>query len=289
MLLRILKQPLLHFLILGALIFVAYEFAAEPEPEEEGVSNLIVVDRAALLTYMQYRAQAFEPELFAAELDAMNTEELGALTAAFVREEALYREALRMGLERGDYNIRQRLVQKVEFLLENLLAGQIEPTDAELQAFFDARSEDYRVASAYTFTHIFFDGQQDTDGARSRAMALLGNSGSISFEQASQHGDRYPFLQNYVDRTRDFVANNFGADFVSTLDTFTPGELWQGPVQSRYGWHLVLLRARSEPRQPQLAELRERVLDDFRYEAITRAREQAETRVVDAYRVAVEL
>ncbi len=287
---QFLKQPLVHFLVLGGLIFLAYAMTADPAVEAAADGgNTIVVDRAALLDYMQYQAQAFEPEVFEARLAEMSDEEIDALVAAYVREEALYREGLGMGMDQADYVIRQRIVQKVEFLLENLVAADINPTDADLQAYYDARVADYLSDSVYTFTHIFFDGQADMAGARAKAVALLADSADIAFEQSSQHGDRYPFLQNYVERTRDFVGNNFSADFVAQLDALTPGENWQGPFASRYGWHLVMLRARTEPQTPPLADIRDRVVDDYRYDMLVQSREDAEARVIAEYPVSVQL
>lgn len=288
------KQPLLHFLVLGALIFVVYEWRAEPEAEAvvaPEVSSLIEVDRAALLAYMQYQAGAFDPDLFAARYDAMDMAGRQALATDFVREEALYREALKLGMDQGDYIIRQRLVQKVEFLLENLAMADVNPDAAALEAFYQSRIADYAVAPAYTFAHIFFDNQQGgPDQARARAEATLANSMVIDFGQAGEHGDRYPFLQEYVERSRDFVVNNFSADFVDELDRLMPGEeSWRGPFASRYGMHLVMLRARTEGFTPPLAEISERVLADYRYEAMLRGRQEAEARVVADYTVALEL
>jgi hypothetical protein len=291
MLARILKQPLLHFLVLGALIFLIYALRGESPTATitEQPDNVIVVDRTALLDYLQYQAQAFEPELFEARLAAMSEDEIDALIMAYVREEALYREGLRIGMDQTDYVIRQRVVQKVEFLLENGAAEDINPADTELQAFYDAHIADYNVESSYTFTHIFFDGQQDMAQARARAESLLATSAGIAFDQASRHGDRYPFLQNYVERTRDFVGNNFSAEFVGQLDALTPGETWQGPFASRYGWHLVILRARTEPFTPPLADIRGRVLDDYRYDALVSGRQKAEAGVIGEYNVSLQL
>ncbi len=289
---QFLKQPLLHFLVLGALIFVAYAYTGEhaSETNTDAPGNVIVVDRTTLLDFMQYQAQAFEPEQFEARLAEMSATETEMLVASYVREEALYREALRMGMDQGDYNIRQRLVQKVEFLLENLVVDSINPSEDDLKGFYAARTDDYVIDAVYTFTHIFFDGQNDAmEQARARAAALLGISADITFDMASQYGDRYPFLENYVERTRDFVANNFSADFVAQLDTLTPGENWQGPFASRYGFHLVMLRARAEPFTPQFAEIRERVLDDYRYETLVRSRQEAEGRVIAEYSVSLQL
>lgn len=288
---QFLKQPLVHFLVLGGLIFLAYAITADPaaETSTDQAGKTIVVDRAALLDYMQYQAQAFEPDLFEARLAAMSDAEITELVAAYVREEALYREGLGLGMDQADYVIRQRVVQKVEFLLENLVASDINPTDAELQAYYDTHVADYLTDAAYTFTHIFFDGQADMASARAKADALLADSAGITFDQASRHGDRYPFLQNYVERTRDFIGNNFSADFVAQLDMLTPGETWQGPLASRYGWHLVMLRARTEAFTPPLADIRARVLDDYRYDMLVQTREDAEQRAIAEYAVSLKL
>ncbi len=289
MLAKLLKQPLVHFLGLGAAIFVVYALTADPAGSEAAADRTIVVDRAALLAYLQYREQADEPEALEARLVAMSTEEVAALVAAYVRDEALYREGLGLGIERADGVIRQRVVQRVEALLDNLVARASDPTDAELQAYYTEHRADYASAAVYTFTHIFFDGQSGMDEARARAEALFTRSADIPFEQSAQHGDRYPYLQNYVERTRDFVASNFSAEFVAQLDALRPSDTWQGPIAGRYGWHLVMLRARTEPSMPTFAEVRSRVLDDYRYDALLASRQKAEERVIAEYEVSVQL
>jgi hypothetical protein len=112
----------------------------------------------------------------------------------------------------------------------------------------------------------------------------------ISYDEAGEYGDRFPFLQNYEERTRDFVSNNFSADFVNTLDTLDPDEPgWQGPIVSRYGYHLVMLRARTEPFIPSLSEITERVLDDYRFDTLLNSRKQAEDKVIAEYEVQLDL
>ncbi len=291
---RLLKQPLLHFLLLGALLFAWNARLAGPDSGEAADAEAgreIVVDRAALLDYLQYQAKEFDPATFGQQLDAMSPAERQSIIDDYVREEALYREALRMGMEKGDYIIKQRLVQKVEFLLENLVSQQSTPDEPTLTAFYNERQQDYRVDAVYSFTHIFFDAEKDgMAAAKARADALLARSAAIGFNDAGQHGDRFPFLQNYVERTRDFVANNFSADFVAGLDQLMPlADVWQGPLPSRYGYHLVMLVARTEPTIPPLEAVRDRVLDDYHYETLVRGREAAEQEVVAEYQVRVEL
>lgn len=287
-----LKQPLLHFLLLGAMLFAWNARVTEPVPasDESPDKNVIVVDRAALLDYLQYQAQTFDAATFNQRLDSMNADDKQRLIDAYVREEALYREALRLQMDSGDYIIKQRLVQKAEFLLENLASSNPDPDEAALAEYYSAHQQDYRIDAVYSFTHIFFDaGKDGLDGARTRAEALLARASAIGIDDAGNHGDRFPFLQSYVERTREFVSNNFSSDFVSELDRLTPSQNWQGPVVSRYGYHLVMLTNRSEPHVQSLDEVRQRVLEDYRYDKLLRGREAAEQGVVAGYEVRVEL
>ena len=289
----LLKQPLLHFLAAGLLIFAVYQISDEAELETAGDGMAIVVDRTALLNFMQYRAQAFRPDIFSEQLDAMSEVERERLVADFVREEALHREAMAMGMDQGDYIIRQRLVQKVEFLLENMVNQALVPDEEVITAWYNVHSDDYRVDAVYTFTHIFFDAdERGPEQARQDAENLLGTPqlAAAGFNDASGFGDRYPFLQNYVERTRDFVVNNFTPAFVDALDAVEPSNMaWYGPFESRYGWHLVMLRQRSEPYIPELDSIRERVTDDWRYEAVLESRREAEQQVIDQHDVRVNL
>ena len=289
----LIKQPLLHFLIAGVLIFTAYSMTEQPEQAMQVQDKVITVDRNALLNFMQYRAQAFRPDLFNEQLDGMSQEDLDRLVADYVREEALHREALALGMDQGDYIIRQRLVQKVEFLLENMVNQALEPDTGQIEAWFADRQEDYQVDSVYTFTHIFFDGdERGWEEAEQAARSLLESPRmvDVAFNDATQYGDRYPFLQNYVERTRDFVVNNFTPEFTAALDELDPGsQTWAGPFESRYGWHLVLLRERTQPYVPALEAIRDRVVDDWRYETVLEQRRQAEEQVISEYTVNVEL
>lgn len=290
---KLIKQPLLHFIVAGILIFAGYQWSEPTVPDAENMDKVIAVDRLALLNFMQFRAQAFQPELFREQLDGMSESDLEKLVAEFVREEALYREALAMGMDQGDYIIRQRLVQKVEFLLENMVNQSLVPDDALIESWFDERRSDYQIDAVYTFTHIFFDsGERGREQARQDALSLLGSAGigDIAFNDASQFGDRYPFLQNYVERTRDFVVNNFTESFVSELDELTPSDqAWAGPFESRYGFHLVMLRSKTDPYIPSLEAIKERVLDDWRFESVLQNRREAELQVIDAYKVRLDL
>jgi hypothetical protein len=280
---RGLREPLLHFLIAGAALYLLYALSGAGERDRD--SRHIVVDRAALLRHMQYQARAFEPAVFAASLDAMGTAERQQLIDAYVREEVLYREAQALDLMQGDYVLRQRLVQRMAYLLEEEPAEQ--PGDAQLQEFLQANAQLYRVAASWTFTHVFLDPalHGDSAGAERAARSLLPTlqSRRAAFNDAPRYGDRFPFMQNYVERTTEFIASHFGEHFAASLAGLPADNAWHGPLQSAQGWHLVLSTAHATERLPELKEIRARVLEDWRRERATALQEQALRLLVDSY------
>ena len=284
---RVLREPLLHFLVAGAAIYAAWSFWGPSETD----SRRIVVDRGALLRFMQYQSQAFEPGTFAARFDAMDEVRRRALIADYVREEALYREALSLGLESGDYVMRQRMVQKMSFLLESQDAA--EPSDAQLRQYLGQHAALYRVARSWTFTHVFVDpAAHPGEQAQQRAQKVLRqlNTGHAGFNDAPGFSDRYPFLQNYVERTGDYIESHFGKTFMAALHGLpVDPSKWQGPLRSDHGWHLVLVTAHAPQRDPGLAEIRAQVADDWRRDAAAARQEAAIRGVMARYTVDVEL
>ncbi|MDJ0841363.1 MAG: peptidylprolyl isomerase [Acidobacteriota bacterium] len=263
---RALKEPLLHFLAAGLVLFLLFEAVS---PESAGLSEkVIVVDRNALLTHIQYRIKSFEPRAAAERLAALKSEELKHLTDEYVREEALYREALALGMDSGDYIIKRRLIQKIEFLAQGFADADIHLSEDDLEAYLRENREDYLIEPAITFTHVFFDAEKRGAVAARAAAArklLELNAGAVAFADAPRHGDRFLYHLNYVERTPDFVAGHFGRETVREIFTAPVSNgIWRGPFDSPHGSHLLLI-TRSEPaRNPELDEIRERVADDAR-------------------------
>jgi len=266
MLSKFVKDPILHFLVAGLALYILASVMSGPEaqPAEE---KQIIVGRDSLLTYMQYQSNAFDSATFAAALDGMDEQRLQQLIDAYVSEEVLYREAAALGLEHIDYIIRQRMVDKMRFLLSDLSAEEATPDDAALQAWLNDNLTLYRIQPSATFTHVFVDSSNsDKTQAQERANALLQqlNANKTGFNDAAELGDRFPFLRNYVERTIGFAAGHFGNDFAQALQQLIPSETqWQGPLQSAYGYHLVLLTALIPPRDPSLEEVRTDVARDY--------------------------
>lgn len=283
---RILREPLLHFLLAGAALYLLH--ALFGGGDEDADARRIVVDRPALLRFMQYQARAFEPGTFEAELQALGPAERQRLVDDYIREEVLYREAQALGLAQGDYVMRQRLVQKMSFLLEQDPGA--EPDEAVLQAYLEANAGLYRVEPSWTFTHVYLDPAEHggDSGAEQAARQVLDrlNRARAGFNDAPRFGDRFAFLQNYVERTSDYVVSHFGEDFAAALEQLpVDAAAWQGPLQSLYGWHLVMLTARTSARLPELSEIRARVLDDFQREQAALLQEQALAELISRYDV----
>lgn len=286
---RFLKEPLVHFLAAGLGLFVLFGLVNRDEGDAD--KNVVIVDRDALLTFVQYRIKAFNPTLAEKKLEGMSDEELERFIDEYVREEVLHREALALGLDEDDYVIRRRLVQKLEFITEGFAESSVAVDESALQRYFDANKADYFVEPYVTFTHVFF---QTEDRPREEAQALAKkelaklNRDAVPFSDAPQHGNRFLYHVNYVERTPDYVGSHFGPPMARALFALEPNEfVWRGPFDSAYGVHLVLLTTNEPGREPELAELRDRIHEDARRAMIREETETAIAEVVEAYDVRV--
>ncbi len=281
-----LKQPLIHFVLIGALLFLIFNLS--DQQNEVVDESIITVTRADLLSYMQYQANAFNEEFFSQQLDRMNESQRQLLVESYYREEALYREALAMGMDEGDYNIKQRMVEKLVFLLQGSVPVVAAATEQDLENYYAENADIYRRSASYSFTHVYIDDQEHSAEGRSRAESLLGEltENNIDFFGASNFGDTFPYLQNYVRRSRDFIRNNFDDDFANWLDSIDAQDgLWQGPVESPFGFHVVMLSNRFPAELPPLNEIRDRVEEDYYIESEYRLRLEAENNLIQKYQL----
>jgi hypothetical protein len=285
---RIVRDPLVHFLAAGGLLFAVFA-ALHPQSAASGDSGrTIVVDRQGLLTFMQYQSAAFQPQYFEARFSALSPADRQALIDNYVQEEALVREARSLGLDEGDYVIRRRMVQKMMYLMDDTATDSFSPSDADLQRYFQARPDAYRGPATVTFTHVFVDNEVEHPGGAFEAAEALKRTleqKRARFADAPAYGDRFAYLQNYVERTPDFVGSQFGAGFAAELAKLQPSDHWQGPIRSDYGWHLVLLTQRKPAELPKFSDVREQVKDDMLRDAIAGHRRKAIQDLVARYRV----
>jgi hypothetical protein len=284
---KLLTEPLLHFLLIGVGLFVLFKFAASDDASYD--ENVIVVDRSTLLTYVQFRARAFEQGGAAAFLDKLQGDELERLIDDYVREEALYRQAVALGVDANDYVIKRRMIQSVEFITHGFVTAAVDLGEEDIETFFEANKDDYYIAPYVTFTHVFFEkDRRGADAALALAEAELAelNARRVLFTKAPEHGDRFPYFLNYVERDPEFVASHFGPKAAEEIFAVEPdGALWQGPFESPYGYHLVLLTRKVEGRYPDLEEVREPVRSDAERVEIETMQDKATQAIVDTYEV----
>jgi parvulin-like peptidyl-prolyl isomerase len=288
---RFLGDPLTHFLAVGGLLFAVF-YVLHPPSKGPADANTIVVDRATLLTFMQYESAAFDPNYFDREFAALSPQEKQALVDKYVREEALFREANALGLKEGDYVIRRRMVQKMLYLIDDTASESFSPNDDQLQQYFEAHADNYRVAPSLTFTHVFVDSEVKHPGGAEKAAEKLKEelqAKGAAFDDAPKYGDRYPYGQNYVKMTPDYVVNQLGSDFAQTLMALTPSDReWQGPIKSRFGYHIVMLTEHKPSYLPKLAEVRDQVKNDMLRDTVDAYQKKAVQDLIAQYKVKIE-
>lgn len=251
----LLKEPLVHFLIAGGLVFVSLS-ALDSAPE---TGRTITVSDEDLLVFMQGRAQVYDAETFTDLLDNMSAQEREQLVTDAATQEALYREAQALGLAETDPLIRQRLVQQMRSLLMEEAAAGAEVSEAEVEAFYAENRARYRREPQVTFSHVFFPA--DTGAARLREVLDTLRSQDTAPREARRLGERFLYQSNYSEADAGLVESHFGAEFASAVFDMEPGE-WSGPVRSEHGWHLVLPLQTTEAAEPELSEIADRVRED---------------------------
>ena len=249
---RLLREPLLHFLVLGALLFGLYNWlnsGALMAPDE------IVLTRGQLRSLQAQFQRTWQR--------APTPEELKGLVEGWVREEIFYREGLAMGLDRDDPVVRRRVAQKLEFIAND--TPRAAPTATELQAWLDANADKYQIEPRYTLSQVYFDAARhgdklDADMARVRRSLDEGKSADGDPTLLPPALDRTPASQ---------VQRIFGQEFADALASL-PVDTWQGPLRSTFGVHLVRVSANEPARAATLAEARAQVERDFEQDRAAR-------------------
>lgn len=251
----LLKEPLLQFLLIGALIFIAAEISANWKDHRQ---HVIVIDNN-LKNHLKnlYNVQ------FGVNPD---DETLDQLVDNYIREEVMYREALRMGLADQDEIIRRRLVQKMEFLLTDS-SDITNPGETVLTTYYKKHAAEFSNPAMVSFRHLYFSNDNVREpGAWQRSMDALLAIRSGREQQARQSADMSPLNDHYADLNRRDAQQLFGqTEFVQRLFE-TPMGQWSGPFQSGYGWHLVLVLDRVDEKFPPFADVADRVFSAWRDE-----------------------
>ena len=272
---KLLKEPLLHFVLLGAALFVL--FAALRSEDEEAAPNTVFVSAARIRHLTDIFSKTWQRPPTSSELDGLIEEH--------IREEILYREALALGLDQDDTIIRRRMRQKLEFVTEDV-AEMAVPDDDLLREYLEKNSASYRLDDVHTFRHVYFNLDKRGERAEKDARETLARlkKGEEKWEEL---GDRFLLPLSFERSPRHRVAANFGEAFAKKLSEIEPGP-WTGPIRSGYGLHLVKILERVEGRLPKLAEVRDAVARDWMAERRRNTRDQVYDKLREQYTIEIE-
>jgi hypothetical protein len=228
-----LTEPLLHFLLLGFAIFGAYRLLG---PDEQPPSSIVVTAGIINGQIESFSRTWLRPP---------TPQEVEELIREYVREEVYYREGMALGLDRDDTVIRRRLKQKLEFVAEAQGIAS-EPTDDDLRAYLEQRRDAYRTDARLSFVHVFLNVERRGDVvAQDAARLLAGLRSSDEAIDPAALGDPTMLERQFEDVPLRDVAAQFGDGFADRVAQLPAGQ-WQGPIESAYGVHLVLVGARTD-------------------------------------------
>ncbi len=249
---RLIREPLFHFLLLGAAIFF---LAGRVRNASIGGGEKIVVTQSEMESMVMGFSRTW--------MRPPTQEEMQGLVDDYVREEVLYREARAMGLDQDDVIVRRRMRQKFEFLAEDLATDR-SPTDLELEAYLQQHLDRFREEPSFSFEHIFLNREKHGPSTEAEVKALLADLGGKNEDtiDIEKRGDTFLLPSRFEKTSAAETARLFGENFATQLATIEPGE-WAGPIESSYGLHLVRIDARVPGAAPPLANVRDSVLRDF--------------------------
>lgn len=243
---RLLREPLLHFLLIGAALFAAHSWAVS-----RGGSSNATGDQVVRVTEqdVQWLAESWSRQ----RMRAPDADELRGLVNDYVRELLLAREAVELGMDENDTLIRRRLAQKMQFVIQDA-ARMAEPDEAVLREFYETEPEQFAIPARMSFEHIYFTGE---DAASRSAISL------VTLEQGGDPatmGDRTLLPRTMDGQDAEALDRMFGAGFARQLTESDVGS-WNGPVESNYGLHLVRVTSVDTSATPGFEAVRDRVLE----------------------------
>lgn len=259
------REPLLHFVVLGAVVFAVYAAVEDSSVEPLSLDGAPVDE---LVRDWKARTGA-EP----------TPAQRARLEREWIEEEALYRRARELGLDETDTVVRRRLVQRMRFLIEDTTPVP-EPDDAALEAWVDSHASDYGQPVHLSFEHRFFS--RGKRGAHLVADAEAAARKLTASPESPVAGDPFPRGELFQDQAPAAIVRTFGSAFADRIADLPIGR-WSGPIESSFGLHVVRVTSRREPAPPSLEAVRERARADWMYAERQRLNEQAVDRIIERY------
>ncbi|MFT5048803.1 MAG: hypothetical protein ACI8QZ_000190 [Chlamydiales bacterium] len=274
---RLLKEPLLHFLLLGGALF-AFDALVSDRTARAGSHEILVskgrIDNLAALFAKTWQRAPSSPEL-------------RELVDDFVLEEALYREGTALGVDQDDTIIRRRVRQKMEFVVDDIIE-QAEPDEGQLERWLAEHRESYASPETYRFRQLYLNPERHGDDLDEDAAEVLARLRSQETGLDPRGlGDPSLLEHAFADMTAQAVVTTFGQGFADELSTL-PMDEWTGPVESAFGLHLVLIDAQTPGESYSLDAVRDEVARDWAFAQREVARARFNQDLLARYEVSIE-
>jgi len=273
MLRLIAREPLVHFVVLGGLLFSAWSWIAPQERVGAG-DRVIVLDQA--------RLDHLETLWKAQWKRAPGPQDVKAVIDRHLRKEVFYREALNMGLDRDDEIIRTRLAQKMEAVASDLSTLMQPPTEDQLRAFHTERPDLFTLPQAFAFQQVLYLPSEAKDDRMEVTLAALQSGGEVPPERLSKLSVPldWPLTQAQT------LENSFGGGFAEALAELPVGT-WTGPVRSGLGLHLVQVTESQPAHLAPFDEIRDFVARQYEYYSVLDAEERIFQELLDKYEIRI--
>lgn len=265
---RLIREPLVHFLLIGLLLFALYDAAGD-----SGGSNrdIRIDDHVAASLYAQFRNTWQRPPTPA---------EVNALVDSYIRDQIFYREGVALGLDRDDPTITRRISQKFTTIAEESDAAG-PASETELQRWLKRHADRYADPPLVTFDQIAFE--QTTKENEERALNGAREALAEGADPRTLGSDRM-LLPHYELYPVDLVQRDFGSDFAKALMSVRRGA-WEGPLASGYGQHLVRVEKVIPGRLPKLDEVRTAVARDYEEQRRRKSVDETYRKLLQHYRI----
>jgi len=248
----ILKEPLVHFLLIGTALFFIYA-QLNDDIIEEG-DNQIHITKADIdkLNKSWLNKKGKNP----------TEKEKEELLKNFIEEEILYREALAKGLDKNDNTIRLHLAKKMKFVFDDLAMIK-EPTNAQLEEYLANNSIKFMESASISFNQVLFTQNNESKDINKEAKEFLQKLQKSKSKKISTIGD-------LVELSKKGITNMFGDEFADSVFNLATKQ-WHGVIKSKYGLHLIYVHSLNKAKVPKLSDIREKVATEWRKEKLNEA------------------
>ncbi|MCH7962330.1 MAG: peptidyl-prolyl cis-trans isomerase [Bacteroidetes bacterium] len=264
---KILKEPLVQFLTIGALLFFVYGLINTEELRNEIVVDTNLINEFVAKWELKRNRQ---PSL----------QELKGLVNQYIEREVLYREALAMNLDHNDEIVKRRLAQKMEFI-SDALAETLQPTEEMLVTYYEEHKENYIKSPIYTMQQVYFSEDK-------RGNVFEDVKSALKSENPEDLGDNISLSSQYTSVSALKIARDYGSAFATALDSLPIGE-WTGPIYSGFGVHIIFISEKKPAGYFTFNEVAEKVNVDYNYEASNDFRKELIASLLKNYTININL